>query len=170
MPNLVEITDFVGYYEIAQDKFTLPRFTQIRDEKQFELIYKVMGAELGEIFIADLDGSGEPVTQRFIDLYEPFQEDQATCDSEIVISDGIKKMVTAYVYFYWVSDNKGRVGISGNTQSEGQNSAVNKSNQFIVERYNKALQTGKAIQWFIGENLTDYPEYKGVELKYLMLF
>lgn len=168
MPNLIELTDFVGSFEIAKGNYTDAKFEPIRDEKQFELIYKVMGAELGALFIADLDANGEPQTQIYIDLYDAFQSDDG-CDG-LIISEGIKKMVTAYVYFYWCGENKSVVDMGANTQKLAENSTRNYSNQFIVSNYNRAVKTAHAIQWYIGQNSADYPTYSGKEIEYMMLF
>lgn len=168
MPNLVEITDFVGTYQIASGNYSADKFEPIRDEKQFELIYKMLGAELGALFIADLDANGVPVTQIYIDLYDAFQDDNG-CE-DLIISEGIKKMITAYIFFYWCAENKGVVDIASNTKKTAENSTTNYSNQFIISAFNKAVETAKAIQWYIGQNSTDYPTYKGKKIDYMMLF
>lgn len=167
MANLVEITDFEGQFQIARDNFTKAIFDDYRDEKQFNLIYKLLGAELGQLFIDDLDANGVPVTARFTAIYEAFIVDDGSSVRE---SKGIKEMTIAYIYYYWCRDNNRNVGITGNTKNKGENSDVIETVDWIVRAYNKAIATYKEIQWYIGENSTDYPEYNGVPREYLSIY
>lgn len=167
MSNLVEISDFTGSFTIARDTYTKAIFDEVRDEYQFKLIYQMLGGELGQLFIADLDANGVPQTSRFTDIYNAFNTD-GSCG--LYVSEGIKKMVIAYVYFYWVSENNTKVGITGNTNNKGENSDIIPTIGWMVKRFNRAIATAKNIQWYIGQNSSDYPEYEGVELEYTSIY
>ena len=53
--------------------------------------------------------------------------------------------------------------ISGNLKNEFSNSThVSTIQMGLNERYNVALGTYNAIQWFICDNASDYPEYNGL--------
>lgn len=169
MPDIISISDFLGSHNFPQDQFSETNdYNPILAERQLELIYKVMGAELGQLFIDDLDANGVPVTARFQDLYNAFVM-QDSCD-KIVESKGVKFMILGYVYYFLVKEGNARVTLTGNKQVKGENSEANQNVGFMARRYNDSIATGKAIQWFICENSTVYPEYKGVELNYNSIY
>ena len=88
MASIVSLSDFIGSLQLQQDNFTEDRFNSIRDEWEPQFIYKLLGAELGGLFLADLDANGVPITARFTDIYEAFQLDY---NCEVIKSIGIKK-------------------------------------------------------------------------------
>jgi len=167
MPNLVEITDFTGELAIPQDKFTSSKFSVVRNARQFEMLYDIMGAELATLFIADLDSSGVPQTARFTNLYDAFVEDD---NNAVVRSLGIKEMVKRLVYFYYVRENNKIVTLNGNKSNEGENSKINFTIDWFINKYNEAIETAKAIQWYIEENLDTYPEENRQLINYNSIF
>lgn len=167
MPNIIEITDFTGAYSISTDEFTEVEFEVIRDDEQFAVIYDMLGAELGQLFIDDLDSSGIPQEARFTSLYEAFKTDYC---GAIIKSEGIKAMVKYDLYFKIVRDNNITVAITGNLKSEGENSSPEQSTAWLVRTYNRMIDTAQAIQWFICQNSADYPEYNGQEMEFIPLF
>ena len=169
MPNLVEITDFTGELAIPQDKLTVKKFDVVRDARQFELLYDLMGAELAKLFIADLDANGVPQTAIYQALYNAFQEDDSDTGC-VIVSLGIKEMVKRLVYFYYVRGLNTNVTLNGNKTNEGENSKINGKIDWLIRKYNEAIDTGKAIQWYIGENLDDYPEENRQEINYNSIF
>lgn len=169
MPNLVEISDFTGALAIPRDNTTKAElFDPIRDERQFELIYKMLGVTLGQAFINDLDSNGVPQTAIYQTLYNSmiFQDD---CD-EIYESKGIKEMIKSYVYYYFVRELNNSPETTGVRTTKGENSDLNTSVGFIVRRYNDAIAWAKTIQEYIRQNDTDYPDYDGVELSFTSIY
>jgi hypothetical protein len=166
MANIVTISDFEGSFQIQYDTRTTAKFNLIRDEFQNDFIFDLLGAELGALFLADLDGSGIPQTTRFEALYEPFTED--TDYGQVVRSKGLKDAVKAIVWYYFARQNNHLITTSGNTVKRSENADVSTDPFFLTQNYNKAIESGYAIQWYINENLSDYPEYNGQELEYLI--
>lgn len=167
MPNLVEISDFTGTYAIPIDQFTSDEFEAVRDAHQFDMIYLLMGGELGDLFIADLDSNGVPQTARFEALYDPFTEDY---NGTVIKSLGIKEMVKAYLYMLFSRDNNVSLTITANVKKNGENSSTTSNSLFIVRKYNQAVDTAKAIQWYICQNSDDYPEENRQEIEYLSIY
>jgi hypothetical protein len=165
MANIVTIADYlVGSVVLQQDDTTEERFDSIRDEYQNNYIYKLLGAELGGLFLADLDGSGVPVTARFLAIYNAFQEDDS-CGMQI--SKGIKFYIKNTIWFYFARINNTAVTVAGNISKLGENSEPSFSGKNLAYLYNQAVDTGLAIQWYIRENSTVYPEYNGQFLDYV---
>ena len=166
MANIVEITDFVGAEQVQQGKFSTKKFDPIRDEYTDPFIRQVLGATLGNLFIANFNAA-TPTTldARFQVIYDAFQDDST---GYVIESKGIKFMVKAVVWFYYARTNNMNVSISGNNSQVGQNSVPLSDGIFLAQNYNKGIVTAKAIQWYIEQNSATYPEYKGQDLNYVI--
>lgn len=172
MPNVVEISDFIGSAQLPQGKFST-KFNSIRDEFENSYIYKLLGADLGALFIADLDANGVPQTARFTDIYDAFQEDIDITTTwpyvygSMVESKGIKFYIKMIVWFYAARNNALVVGLATNSTFKSENSELNTDGQSLARNYNKAIETGRAVQWYINDNLSTYPEYNGQYLDFV---
>jgi hypothetical protein len=158
MGNLIVTSDFNNV--IASDVYTTDELDVAIETYETKLIYELLGVELAELFIDDLDIDGVPQTQRFIDIYEAWTKE---LNNELVSSIGIKQMLVKVVGFNFVRFQPQTNTIQGNTQAQGtinQPSAMSYTS--LIVSYNEAIATYKAIQSFILVNIADYPEYKGV--------
>lgn len=166
MANIVTISDFVGSVQLQYDTRTEAKFNYIRDENEASIIYELLGAELGALFIADLDGNGVPQEARFLSIYNAFADD--TGYGAVVESKGIKFYVKNIIWYFFARQNNHLITTSGNTVKKSENADVSVDPFFLAQNYNKSIRTGQAIQWYINENLSDYPEYQGQELHYMI--
>lgn len=166
MPNIVEITDFTGTWKISTDQYTKVDFDDTRDEVQFELIYEIMGATMGQAYIDDLNASGVPADPLYLALYNSFTQDDNT---ELIKSEGIKAMVKYHVYFRYIREQNIQKAITGNVENKHENAQAARSISFLIKAYNRAIETAKAIQWYICQNSADYPDYNGQELEFITL-
>lgn len=164
MPTITKIADYTGRFQIAKDAYSKKTLQYYIDSLEYNLIYELLGAELGTLFIADLDVNGVPQTQRFIDIYNAFAIDN---DCKLIASSGVKSFLIGQIYFdYCRNDNtyNSQIGNKGSV-SENSNIAGNLWND-LSQRYNIAIENGKSIQWYVGSyKAEDYPEYKGIELQ-----
>lgn len=167
MANIVNLSDFDGTLQLQMDNFTEDLFDSIRNEWEPQFIYKLLGAELGGLFISDLDASGVPVTARFTDIFEAFQLDY---NCEVIESLGIKEMIKSIIWFYFARNNNVTISLGGNNASVSQNSVHASDHANLARNYNKAIRTARAIQHYIRENSTDYPEYNGQYLRFMDSF
>jgi len=172
---ITNITDFVGTTQLQEDDNTEDKFNVIRDERENTYIFKLLGAELGNLFIADLDANGVPQTARFTDIFEAFAEDVSSgfcfewmTINGLVESKGIKQYLIDTVWFYFARNNPVLITTGGNKISESENSSNSADGATLGRIYNKAVDTGLAIQWFIEDKPTIYPEYNGQKLKYII--
>ena len=114
------------------------------------------------MFIADLDGNGVPQTQIYLDIYNAFYTDYNNCQ---IKSDGMLEMLKGFIYYEYVRDGNFFNTISGTVKNTFANSEMARTAEFgLNERYNVALQSFDAIQWFICQNEEDYPTYNGIKL------
>lgn len=159
---ITQNTDYVGEFQITQDKFSTKKLNTYINRYELTYLNRLLGCELAKLFIADLNPSGVPTDQRFIDIYDIFCK-MIACELEE--SAGIKEMLLGFIYFEYVKNNNSFVGTSGNKSSETENS--NEAGSLVhnvYARYNLSIETYSAIQAYICDNMTVYPEFEGVKL------
>ena len=166
MPNIIEISDCVGSADIQQGTFTTPGFDSIRDEFTDEYIYKLLGVTLGELFLADLDVNGVPQTAPYTTIYEPIKQDLN--NGQVLYSKGIKYYITQIIWYYYVRNNNLEVSLSGNNNSLSENSSNDVDPSVLTKNFNKAITTGEAIQYYINDNSSTFPDYNGQHLDRLI--
>lgn len=162
---IVTTQNFIGKYALSQSMYNTPDYGFYIDTYEDQLIDQLLGAELAELFRADLVlGGGVPTEQRFIDIFMPFSIDY---NYSIKRSEGIEIMLTGFIYFEIVRDQENKMTPVGNVASKAENSdAVRSYNSTMWDRYNRAVRTHKAIQSFIHKNSNDYPEFNGKDKKF----
>lgn len=154
---IVLSTDFVGEYAIPQTCFNSVEFDFFIEKYEKVYLVQLMGAELYDLFIADLDGATPqaPQTQRFIDIFEEFQIDDSIC---LIVSEGMRKMMVQFIYFHYVRENQTLNTANGtvtNSVELGTNAAFQGN---IVQAYNQGVRNAHGIQWFILDDHTVYTE------------
>ena len=164
MPTITKISDYKARYQIAKDAYNKKNLQCYIDESEPCLIYELLGAELGKLFIADLDADGIPQTQRFIDIYNSFAIDDSC---ELHCSIGLKDYLVGLIYYDYVRNDNTYNSQIGNKQAVSENSEI-ASNFFhdLDQRHNHAIDTGREIQWYVKcYKSEDYPEYRGQRLQ-----
>ena len=160
--SILASSDFTGHFGLAQSNRT--DFSWYFNQYEREYLVKLLGAELYGLFYADLDDTpAVPQTQKYIDIFDPLAFD----DGVPVISNGIKYMLQCFVYFHYVRDNNLYHAISGlvSTNIENATSQIEaKGAQYITTMYNEGLETFAAIQKYIQNHSSDYPEFNGISI------
>lgn len=166
MPILLSIDDFTGYHTLALNDSdeTLLQAYITRDEKL--AIVELLGVELGEAFIAGI-GAGSP-DAKWTAIRDEFYEHDTDCN-RMRHSRGIKEWLKAYVYYQFVFKTHDRHTQHGVAIGQSETSyVVTASNaaRNAERRWNEALDTVEAIQWYVQENEDDYDEeYKGITIE-----
>ena len=151
--------DFDGYYDISKDSFTSGDLEVYINDLEPKILRKLLGVELYNLFLADLDTNNVPQTAIYQAIYNAFDIDYNKC---IISSVGMIDMLKGFVYYEYMRDSQFSSVISGKVKSEHANSKKASFVEFgLQERYNIAVQNACTIQWFIKENETDYPTYNG---------
>lgn len=156
-------SDFIGKYKVAKDSYSKEELEYYIDEYEKHYLQELMGFDLYDAFISDLndDDSPKPQSNRFRKIFEKLQ-DESDCNS--YKSDGILEMLKGFVYYEYVKDQKFRNTITGNVVNETSFSReVPISKSTIESRYNLAINSYVAIQLYIIENKDLYPEFKGIK-------
>jgi len=162
--SIVQTSDFsTGKYKLAVNRFSTADLTVFIQQREREYLVRLLGAELYALFIADLTGTPSvPQDARFTAIFEANQWDYDTNDP--TISDGIKEMLKGIIFYHYVKDNNAYHTITGLVSNNNENSTPEtkeKGMQYITQLYSNALETYSAIQRYISENSTTYPEFNG---------
>jgi hypothetical protein len=144
---------------IATNKHTEDGLQEYIDKFEVDYLQDLLGCELYDLFVADLL-NGVPQTQIYIDIYEPFCKDD-NCGRWR--SEGIVKMVEKFIFWKYTRDQKVKNTNTGNIVNSNE---VSREAEFSESRiytvYNEGICSYDAIQWYICDNLTDYPTFKGI--------
>ena len=158
---ILETTDFTaGFYQISQSDFSKSGLQLAIDCNEKSLILHLLGVELGNLFIADLD-TGVPQEQRFTDIFVAFDIQPDDC---IFSSKGMKKMLQGFIYFLYTIDLNIDTTDTGIVTSDNENSSIIPGGTLYRnadKRWNDSVISSEAIQALICEDLTVYPEFKG---------
>lgn len=154
--SIVTTDCFTGENDISQKCFDDLIEYITTYEKHY--LTRLFGADLYDLFIADLTiiDPQIPQTARFIDVFDPFNTDDGSC---LRVSEGIKLMLTQFIYFHFSRDQAFNNTQIGFVRKISENSeALNYNSSKLVEVYNRAVTNYHSIQWFICDNSTVYPE------------
>jgi len=163
MGLLINEDDFASL--IATDVYTTDELTLAIAEYEKPLLYELLGIELYNLFVADLD-NGVPQSTIYLTIYNAFVKE---IDDKMITSQGMKEMLVQWVFFYMVRTQPQNNSIQGNVESQGTiNKPSTMSYTTLVLKYNKCITNFKAIQKYI-ESVkdADYPTYKGICKEYL---
>ena len=158
MSLFVQASDFsVGELKLARGQFSEPDLQNTIDRLEPSILKDLLGCDLYDLFTTDWD----PVTKtfstaRFTDLYNAFCEDD-NCGQ--VRSKGMKEMLKYFVWYEYISEQAFQNRVTGERKQDAENSTRAKFDEFApFTKYNEAIDTYWAIQWFMCENSSTYPE------------
>lgn len=167
MSEVVKIEDFnVGRMRIARTTWQNDDVQDYIDEQEKFYLKRLLGLELYNLLIADLDASGVPQSARFLSIYNEFELDNDCdgCDSR-----GMKIMLKGLIFFHVVRDQPVKQNTTGIARKKRENSENVGINSFdFVTRYNNSVDDFMCISKKICSDLETYPEYNGKELEYII--
>lgn len=164
MPFLTTADFTTGKYKLAQDNYSNVNLAAYIAKYEPIYLRELFGVSLYNLFVADLS-SNVPQTARFTAVFNAFAEDDDESDTNnIIVSEGIREMLKGFVFFEYNRDLPVKNTMTGNVAENNENSVnLNGWKAGIMEKYNQAIDTYKAIQRKMEEDPDTYPEYNGVE-------
>jgi len=157
MGVIIDTADFsTGKFKIPQSIFT--DLNSYIDRYEERYLAELLGSNLKDAFISDLS-SQVPVSARFININSAFITDDGNCLRK---SFGIKDMLCGFIFFEYIRDVHLKGSISGQVKSTNEVSEVVGTENFIDHFYNESVETYASIQWYIDQNISEYPEYNGI--------
>lgn len=160
-----------GRYKIPLDPEQEQDLELYIERVESEYLPKLFGKDLYDLFVIDWNAvpAGVPTDPRFYKVYAEFTEQN---DCVMIQSEGMLEMLKGLVYYLYLRDIVSRPTTIGLEKFVGENTqSVTAIHHDITSRYNEGVETFKTIQYYMHSyNATDYPEYKGVDVKFANIF
>lgn len=163
MAKFVNIGDFKDKFELSTGMYSNSKLQDYIDRYEDIYLVELLGVELYNQFIADLDPNYIPQDAKFLKIFEPFNEQ---ISFTLMISRGMKDMLIGFIYFQYLKDLITKTTNVGVTKAQEQNSKVITSHTTIYGRYNESIKTYNAIQEYILLSMNDYSDFRGVQKLY----
>ena len=157
MGILINTTDFVGKYNIAFNTAGEAELDAFITQYETPLLYDLLGKTLSDLFIASVVNN-LPVGSAYLAIYNVIELD-LTCIVER--NEGMKNMLLGFLFFEWMRTNPIKSTVNGQVIMTNENSNPVIDNWGITRIYNNSINDYQIIQYYINQNLTDYPNYKG---------
>ncbi|HKZ36478.1 MAG TPA: hypothetical protein VJ184_02430 [Chryseolinea sp.] len=161
---LLTLADFDGFYGLAKSIDNNPLLQEYIDRFEESYIKRILGVELGQLFIDDIkgeDSDSASIESRFQIILDPFQKQ----DGSIYESKGMKKILAGLIYSEFVEDNQIFHSQSGATTNRAEVSDVLNpvtAAEFAATKWNSSVISIMAVQWWCEtEDTTNYAEYDG---------
>jgi hypothetical protein len=159
MSVFVQISDFKnGRFRVAFNKYTEVDLQSYIDRYEVEVMYKLFGKVMAEELLAD--------AALYPFLTQPFYEKIA---EDLVRSEGLKFVITSYVYFHFVRDLVVTQKTTGISSSVTENSTPSSfASHDFTTRYNEGIESLKAIQEKAINEVDTYPLFDTVFMGYTL--
>lgn len=164
---IVNSSDFVNKFELAVNQFNESKIDAYIDRYEPYYLSQLLGKELKDLFISDLDVNNIPQTPIYETIYNPLSID---LDSQVVFSYGIKEMLLGFIYYHFTKDETIKQTPVGSVKPNTENSLNVGTSQYLTNRFNESVESLIAIQRYIIENENDYPTFNGQNVKFEYFF
>lgn len=155
MGILVTKSDFVGKYSLV--KSINDKIDVFIEEYEEQILVDLLGQDLFDLFQNDLVAK-VPQTDIYLAIYNKFTEYD---NNFAYTSTGMKKLVLSLIYFEMSRDNSQKNTQVGTVKNVTEVSE-SLSPTYLFKIYNEGIKNYKAIQRYILDNLSDYPDFKGI--------
>ena len=172
-------SDYQDILAISQNKYDQQDLQKYIDEYEEDYLICMLGKELYDLFISDLDPiTNLPTTQRFIDIYNPIYFEgnhniydpfylDCFCHLKPKKTEGIPEMLKEFVYFHYGRDMNVQNTITGYVRADNENSTnVPFTETKGIRVYNKGIYNYNGIIYYIHQNKDVYPEWDGYVKEY----
>src|SRR3989304_1013830 len=141
MGLIIDTSGFKGVHHISQNQYSITDLDEYIDRFEKPFLENLLGCELADLLISDLNPSKIPVTARFIDIFNKFCEDDVSLlwywnsfwetyfisdpywiSSGQVQSAGIPDMLKGLIYFEFVRNQNNNNTIVGTVENAFSNS------------------------------------------------
>ena len=170
---IVQATDFEGFYNISQNCYDQRDLELYIQDFEEEYLCKLLGPALSDALTIELEDNGGvlPPASRFEPLFAKMclgcADNTCCCKSktaDVGYSIGLKKVLLGFIYYDYVIQQHHQNSQTGfvNNQNEASTPVSNLNVTRLAEqRYNRSVDSAKAIQDYINKNISTYPEFQG---------
>lgn len=179
-------SNYTGFTAVALNDYNTTQLAAYITKYETFYLLDLLGQELYDLFVADLNGSGVPQSARFLAIYNALTIDDPFYDKNYkpfqkygsywfgttgnaykqLKSEGIKEMLKNFIWFHWSRDQRfqgQQAGVNIQIQETSREAISNEFAMVIEQRFNNAVASYQAIRVYMQTNLATYPELKGEE-------
>jgi hypothetical protein len=162
---LLALSDFeAGFHHLAESSDTEADLQIYIDRYEKPYIVRILGVELAELFIANMQGTpAAPYTTLRDEFYE-----QDDCD-KIWHSRGMKDFLKSAIFYHYITEAQAQHTQTGVTSQQAETSNVvgfENAHRYAERRFNESLPTVEAIQWKCETDAPDdFPTYNGTKIR-----
>jgi hypothetical protein len=157
-----------GRYMINDDDWTRQSLKQYIKLNEKKLLYDLLGIELADLLLLDLDQYKEPQNARFTAIFNPLS---FNFKDKIYHSEGIKEVLKGLVYAEFTKEQNFKNNINGNSQNlYEQGEVISSKMAGLTNKYSEAIDSFWSIQVFCCDNRDVYPEFNGQSKDYNSIF
>lgn len=161
----VTTANFINKYELTLTDFNPAILTAYIARYETITLIELFGKELYDLYIAGIAG-GDSIYETLRDAFTVQLSSGLILDSK-----GVDDMLTGIIYFYYSRDINTQPTSNGNVSSKGENSEkVSEFKANVQSRWDEAITTYSAIQYYILENSSVYPTFEGYEPQNIKMF
>lgn len=161
---ILQITDFEdSEFNIPVDSYGEGELETCIDKHEQNILIDLLGIELYKLFKADLTGTPEePQNTPYTTIFEEILVEINGCN---VHSEGINKMLIQFIYYYFMVDQQHSKRVIGGRNTKAENSDPNSSYN-LNDAFNQGVKNFNAIQFYINNNISDFPLFNGESMNF----
>ena len=159
--SIVLNSDFVGKFELTLTQYNTDLIDSYIERYEKQYLIKLLGGQLYDLFKANLV-AGVPTSAIYLSIFNPLYVDLFYTT---LVSNGIKEMLTGFIYYHYTLDQQQAQTSVGVVASKGENSEGINMNHISQNRFNENVESFNAIQSYIKQNSINYPTFNGSFIK-----
>jgi hypothetical protein len=160
--SILTVNEFTGKYKVGIPFDGGAKLQQYIDDVEFRTMNELLGATLLAAYTA---GIAEPSPEaKWVKLRDAFVENSMCGD--LLISKGIRDMLLCFTVSEYYHEERSTPTTNGKVvlNSEGGQKATIRWDE-VYNMYNDGVKTYRAIQYYVKEHPSDYPDFKGIDRK-----
>lgn len=162
---LINSSNFVGDRQVPNfDKPAISeRLTWFIEKHQPEVLRDIFGYELYKAFstgIATYDPNNNNIPAIEAKWLNLINGAEYTLNSKTRKFEGLRSIITNYVYWYWLKDQHTQTVGLGEVQAKGENSEMSNPAEKMVKAWNEMSEQVAELYNFLQQNKTTYPEWE----------
>lgn len=160
MGQIVKLTDFeIGPNSINSNSYQDNDLNACIDTHEKAFLIKILGPELADLYLANVDAGGTPSNPDFIALNDPLT---VFIKNRYVSSTGIKSILKGFIRAEWVKELQLSQFPTGVSITKSENSTNLNESYFLG--FNEMVTQTRAVQMYCRQNISLYPTFKGVSI------
>lgn len=170
MGILVNSSDFVNEWQLSQKAAFVSLIDDVIANNERRLIVELFGATMGAAIIAEIEA--ESIQAKYQVLINSIELDDDEC-GKLIYSEGLRVYLKSRLYALIIREATTSNYPMGTVVSQGENSKVINPVSQAARMFNRAIKSGRAIQYYIciaNPNNYDYNDYNGISQEVMLDF